>query len=89
MKQQEVTKKGRKEWRTWKERTREARDIVTEYQQTPSEVEGEDQAMGEAEKKFHDAEPKEKVLEIQVDSTQMTPNQSAQTGIPETTMMQL
>jgi len=89
VKKQEPIKTAREERRTWKEREGERRNMVTDQQKKPDQVEDGGPSTAEAEKKVNnDDEPKDKELEVQVVSTQVTTESNSDAGISETPMMQ-
>jgi len=84
---QEAIKKAREERRTWKEREGEHRNVTTDQQRKPAQVEDGGPSTAEAEKKVgNDDEPEDKEPEVQVVSTQVTTEPSSSAGIPETPM---
>jgi hypothetical protein len=87
-KKQEAIKTAREERRTWKEREGERRNVTTDQQKKPDQVEDGGPSTAEAEKKVPEEEQPEKEPEVQVVSTQATSELSSDAGIPETPMKQ-
>jgi len=88
VKKQEAIKTAREERRTWKEREGERRNVITDQQKKPEQVEDGGPSTAEAEKKAPSEEQPEKEPEVQVVSTQATDEPSSSAGIPETPMDQ-
>jgi hypothetical protein len=88
VKKQEAIKTARAERRTWKEREGEHRNVTTDHQKRPDQVEDGGPSTAEAEMKVPEEEQPEKEPEVQVVSTQATSEPSSSTGIPETPMKQ-
>jgi len=87
-KKQEAIKTAREERRTWKEREGECRNVTTDQQKKPDQVEDGGPSTAEAEKKAPSDEQPEKEPEVQVVSTQATTESSSSAGILETPMKQ-
>jgi hypothetical protein len=86
VKKQEAVKKAREERRTWKEREGEHRNVNTEQQKKPEQVEDGGPSTAEAEKKVPEEEQIVEEPKVQVVSTQTTTELSSSAGIPETPM---
>jgi len=86
VKKQEAIKTAREERRTWKEREGERRNVTTDQQKKPDQVEDGGPSTAEAEKKAPSDEQPEKEPEVQVVSTQVTDEPSSSAGILETPM---
>jgi hypothetical protein len=86
VKKQEAIKTAREERRTWKEREGERRNVTTEQQKKPDEVEDGGPSTAEAEKKVPEEEQTVVEPEVQVVSTQATKEPSSSAGIQETPM---
>jgi len=86
VKKQEAIKTAREERRTWKEREGECRNVTTDQQKKPDQVEDGGPSTAEAEKKAPSDEQPGKEPEVQVVSTQATDEPSSSAGIPETPM---
>ena len=87
-KKQEAIKKAREERRTWKEWKGEHRNVTTDQQKKPDQIEDGVPFTAEAEKKVPEEEHSDKELEVQVVSTQRTTEPSSSAGIPGTPMTQ-
>jgi len=88
VKKQEAIKTAREERRTWKEREGERRNVTTDQQKKPDQVEDGGPSTAEAEKKAPSDEQSGKEPEVQVVSTQVTTEQSSSAGTSETPMKQ-
>jgi hypothetical protein len=88
VKKQEAIKIAREERRTWKEREGERRNVTTDRQKKPDQVEDGGPSTAEAEKKVPEEEQPEKEPEVQVVSTQATSEPSSSAGTNETPMTQ-
>jgi len=85
-KKQEAIKVAREERRTWKEREGERRNVTTDQQKKPDQVEDGGPSTAEAEKKAQDDEQTVKEPEVQVVATQETEGESSNAGTQETPM---
>jgi hypothetical protein len=85
-KKQEAIKKAREERRTWKEREGECRNVTTDHQKQPDQVEDGGPPTAEAEKKVQEKEQTVEEPEVQVVATQVTAEQSSNAGTQETPM---
>jgi len=88
VKKQKAIKQAREEWQTWKEREGQRRNVTTDQQKEPQQTEDGVQSTDKAEKKGQKNEQVEKQLEVQVVSTQTTPESRSSEGIPETPLTQ-
>jgi len=86
VKKQEAIKTAREERLTWKEREGECRNVTTDHQKKPDQVEDGGPSTAEAKKKVPEEEQTVKKPEVQVVSTQVTSELSSSAGIPETPM---
>jgi hypothetical protein len=86
VKKQEAIKIAREERRTWKGREGERRNVTTDQQKKPDQVEDGGPSTAEAEKKVPEEEQSEKELEVQVVSTQATSELSSNAGTTEPPM---
>jgi hypothetical protein len=86
VKKQEAIKNAREERRTWKEREGERRNVTTDQQKKPDQVEDGGPSTAEAEKKVPEEEQPEKEPEVQVVSTQATSEPSSSAGTSGTPM---
>jgi len=86
VKKQEAIKKAREERRTWKEREGERRNMTTDQQKKPDQVEDGGPSTAEAEKKVPEEEQTVEEPEVQVGATQSTSEPSSSAGTPETPM---
>jgi len=84
VKKQEAIKMVREERRTWKEREGERRNVTTDHQKKPVQVEDGGPSTAEAEKKVPEEEQTVEEPEVQVVSTQVTAEQSSNAGTPKT-----
>jgi len=85
VKKQEAIKKAREERRTWKEREGERRNVTTDQQKKPDQVEDGGPSTAEAgEKVGNDNEPEDKEPEVQVVSTQVMTELDSDAGTSET-----
>jgi len=88
VKKQEAIKTAREERRTWKEREGEHRNVTTDQQKKPDQVEDGGPSTAEAEKKAPSDEQPGKEPEVQVVSIQAISEQSSSAGIPKPPMTQ-
>ena len=86
VKKQEAIKTAREERRTWKEREGESRNVTTDHQKKPDQVEHGGPLTAEAEKKVPEVEQTVKEPEVQVVSTQVMAEQISNAGTPEPPM---
>jgi len=88
VKKLEAIKTVREARRTWKQREGERRNVTTDQQKKPENIEDGGPSTAEARKKAQDDEQTEKEPEVQVAQTPETEGESSNTGTQETPMKQ-
>jgi len=88
VKKQKAIKVGREAQQTWKEREGEHRNVMTDQEKKPQQMEDGEPSTAEAENQAQDNKQIEKEPEVQVILTQVTTEPSLSAGTPETPVTQ-